>query len=1492
MSLDPLITDPYDRRVFEAAEGSHPPLQPGTLPERRLRFALNEPTYRISPHGDGTLIRAYGTTTTYHEIGVTLSGFYPYCQVLRDPCIEPVALIELLQVTIGFIIALDTKRQWAPERRAMQRGAVGVLSRNGLIQPPSFDLARRARPIVGWEVVDGTLSRGMGASRGYNGLAPQQFIKIYFYCPRFLVIARSLLHGKFAELGPYEQARQLALSKGRGADLDEGKAAKVFDTSQRVLFDTDDTDQDAAREMPMTDDDPDELMLDEALAAAMADEENDGGDEDDQRESFADETVYVEKPDVALERRYVRTCAQAFDALRSDGDYLARLRPDACATVADAGLDFVLRFATDAGIAYEQWVEIDCDAPPLVPTRVERLYETSNSDNDSPWQLADTPPGIAPIDCDITYDYDQQTRYDLRTQIRIRCDWHHLRRVVDDELQQTLPYHSQLALDCEMLPGPNGAFPNPDTEPVLTIGNVFSLVPTNPARVRYVAFTYLQTATASTRTDDAEERTLCFASQETMIIAYANFVRALSPDFVISFNGDAFDLPYLDRAAARYGDLVQEHFRSAWGKAAGSRLRMEPRVFRSKIHGTHRYTDVSIEGAIPFDAYQYFKRSGIKSENGYSLEALSQKILNDRKGDVSYADIAMHQSTPFGRRFLTVYCLKDAMLAWRLLQEYEVFPEMMQRARITGVTVQMLLKRGMQIQCKTVVSRSGRAGLLIPEAAKFIGIRDAGQRRMIAMYTRTELERSRERNDSYGGATVIPPECRLYTSIVATLDFNSLYPSIMASLGMDWLTLIRPDFRWQDDPWCSYLVKSGAVRAEDLFHSVHTYDERSPVGEFRLIKSPNDVRFLQQPVLTGLMPTVLIDLVTRRKGVKKTMKPLEEAMKSATGEELSRLKRKLVPLDKEQLVLKLVANSTYGYTGSPTSESYSRDIADSVTRTGRVAIAVAKHTAEHLATKLPESFVKSVCEFQALKSPVISIPSGVDVIANLRTQLATARSELAEYRAIHGVQAEKSMRMNRSLKDMFGVSAVTKKTDTNASDAAAAPAAVAADNLAIEVIYGDTDSIFEAYPHGVSPLCAALTSMAIADLISIRMHQMFGTQMRNACLFRIDFEKEYRSLVVWKKKRYAGEMLVWHDESKNVISKGIKGSGLETNRRDTTQIVRDGLSKVLKIMLLDHERTADQRLAYARAFIYGSVVDPIKRGTVSLRKIGLSKQLRQPPELYTAATPESLPPHVQLTMKMYERAGSRDAPNVPRPGDRVSYVICAGSEEISHASRAEDPLYVVQNRMQIDSEYYLSRHVEPAFVRVLEPLVLGNCKDIAPAGASADAVAKIRKALVRERLFGPAPGYAKPADFDRHDISDLKDKQQFAHGAAYVRYPPRRGGGSVRALNVVQGAECADCNSFEPDRRPGFVCAACVARDPKRAAERRNAQLIKLRDEMEDLMVERGRIFATCHKCLGRDGKPDEPINCMNSICPVFWERIPNEATLVECRARITDVLK
>ena len=206
-------------------------------------------------------------------------------------------------------------------------------------------------------------------------------------------------------------------------------------------------------------------------------------------------------------------------------------------------------------------------------------------------------------------------------------------------------------------------------------------------------------------------------------------------------------------------------------------------------------------------------------------------------------------------------------------------------ARVTGVPLDFLLTRGQQIKVMSMLLRKARPlGLLVPTLPRAAGAGGAD-------------------DEGYEGATVIEPVRGFYDEPIATLDFASLYPSIMMAHNLCYSTLV--------DRAEAKTLPPGAA-------------EQTP-GE--------DIHFVTAKVAKGVLPLILEELLAARKRAKADMAKATDPFVIAVQ-------------NGRQLALKVSANSVYGFTGATVGMLPCLAISATVTAYGRTMIDATKKAVE------------------------------------------------------------------------------------------------------------------------------------------------------------------------------------------------------------------------------------------------------------------------------------------------------------------------------------------------------------------------------------------------------------------------------------------------------------------------------------------------------------------------------------------------------------------
>lgn len=342
-----------------------------------------------------------------------------------------------------------------------------------------------------------------------------------------------------------------------------------------------------------------------------------------------------------------------------------------------------------------------------------------------------------------------------------------------------------------------------------------------------------------------------FASEEDLIEAWIESLADEKVDLLIGYNTDGFDWSYvLGRQQVLIDGEGDEMVRlTGLGRMKkGGGLRVE-KTLNSAAYGQNKFVRVSSPGVVQMDLLTYMRRE-YKLES-YSLNSVSAAFLGDTKIDLPASRIfdLFEHGGPAGRATIAQYASKDTALPVRLLEKLRIFTSTSELANACSIPIDAILTRGQQLRVFSCVVKTARTmGFAVPDNRAI---------------TPPEGEK-------YEGATVLEPVTGAHTEPVCTLDFASLYPSIIRAQNYCWSTLVL-----EQEPG-----EGVEVDAID-----------TPLGTYRWVQG-----------VKGVLPTLLERLAEMRKAAKRDL----AAAKLAGDDFLAAL------LDSKQLAVKVVMNSAYG----------------------------------------------------------------------------------------------------------------------------------------------------------------------------------------------------------------------------------------------------------------------------------------------------------------------------------------------------------------------------------------------------------------------------------------------------------------------------------------------------------------------------------------------------------------------------------------------------
>lgn len=328
----------------------------------------------------------------------------------------------------------------------------------------------------------------------------------------------------------------------------------------------------------------------------------------------------------------------------------------------------------------------------------------------------------------------------------------------------------QASFDIEVhstVPDPNNAkrrlFPEPDIR-----GNYVAQIATSFKRYGEADFFLNHIFVLGKCSPIVEDPSIIVTECENetdLLLNWQLLIKRVDPDIFYHWNGDKFDWNYLFTRAKVVGCL--DEFSKLGRTEECCELKEEQ--FESSAYGFNKYRRIYPSGRVNFDVMVNIKRE-LKLES-YKLDSVAETFLGDKKHPVSAQEMfqTFDSGDPDRMKVVAHYCIQDTKLPQRLMDKLSILPNQIEMANVTYVPMQWLPVRGQSVKVYSqIIKRTMKEGFVIPT-----------------------LEVSTEQS-KFKGATVLKATPGAYWDPVATLDFASLYPSIMRAHNFCYSTFLDP----------------------------------------------------------------------------------------------------------------------------------------------------------------------------------------------------------------------------------------------------------------------------------------------------------------------------------------------------------------------------------------------------------------------------------------------------------------------------------------------------------------------------------------------------------------------------------------------------------------------------------------------------------------------------------------------------------------------------
>jgi len=430
-------------------------------------------------------------------------------------------------------------------------------------------------------------------------------------------------------------------------------------------------------------------------------------------------------------------------------------------------------------------------------------------------------------------------------------------------------------------------------------------------------------------------------SETELIDTLSDFVVKYDPDVVIGYNIFGYDNPYLDTRLKRrlrewkpMGRLLNEPTKMSsfsWGSSGYGHneiniLEMDGRIMIDLLPLIRRDYKLSLYnlGFVstyflgrtkhPITAREMFETYELSKDSEITPQVLLSDYVKDKlklirsDPDVNTTDdvfkkfhvmqympkdmhgvkhpkisdipvITLKEHAMEEMKKVVEYCIVDSELVLDIFQKISCWISLVETANVMGVTMVELFTRGQQLRIQSqVYDEASKDGIVLDER----------------IVPRME----------YAGGLVQDPEPGLYHNIPC-YDFKSLYPSVMIAHNIDYRTFVPPEMMDKvPDEMCHVIEWDEVPEGKDDKAENDDSDDETPEVSKEVKTVHYKYKFVKQDHLLGILPRMLVKLISERDAVRELQKKYKK-----NGLEWTILERK-------QLALKVSANSAYGSLGA------------------------------------------------------------------------------------------------------------------------------------------------------------------------------------------------------------------------------------------------------------------------------------------------------------------------------------------------------------------------------------------------------------------------------------------------------------------------------------------------------------------------------------------------------------------------------------------------
>jgi len=901
-------------------------------------------------------------------------------------------------------------------------------------------------------------------------------------------------------------------------------------------------------------------------------------------------------------------------------------------------------------------------------------------------------------------------------------------------------------------------------------------------------------------TCDAIEDTvvLQYPSEKKLLLGYAQFIRDTDPDVIVGYNIFGFDNGFLFERAQVLEIEEQFNYQS---KLSFKKTTVEKKILNNQQSGFNDWKMTRMLGRTHIDLLQVIKKD-FKLES-YKLDYVGEHFLEQGKDDVSPKQIFEAWDKTLGNRekrtIVGKYCVQDTNLCLLLFEKFAVLPNHIEMAKVTRVPLEYLITRGQSIKVfSQILYETRKAGYLIPvlprteSDSKFQGATVLEAH--VGHYTRPVC--GLDFASLYPSIMIAHNMC--YSTVVLDDKFMNLpgveYSTIDCGHGMRFSFVqnqpgvlsgilqslwknrkqTKREMNSATDPFVKTVLNAKQLAIKVSMNSIYGFTGAT-VGALPCLEISQSVtgcgRLMIEQTQHHAKEMFQCEIVYGDSVVSDTpvLIRVDTTVKTLTIKELfSMFNKKPYPqfkagepghFNKEQSVPSGIVE-VWTATGWSQLKRTIRHLCCKklyrvVTDTGVVDV-TEDHSLlrENLEQVKPADLVEGVELRHGFPEDIPKTGVGLFNFDYTTQSKIMAQRKYIEARSYgYGVKVThnegfytlkffnnfqeeiNSLRTVRNVIDLQTTQEYVYDLETNDGTFQAGIG---------QLIVKNTDSCYVIFPQPVDADGTLTTLFKVAENAAKRISETFKKPIE------LEFEKFMYPLILVAKKRYI--YVEWTDPDKH--NGVIEAKGVELVRRDNCPYVKETLDAVLKPIMF--ENNVENGKQQAEIFI-----DRLLNGEVPVKKLILSKTLKNEykgfEKIYSSRLPDGRPDtnggyvwlntktghnecpsmaHVALVEKMRER----DTNSAPKPGDRIPFVyVDIEDPKALSWKKTEDPGYVVEKNIPIDTLYYLDHQLKNPLKTIFD-ILLGELKC--------------------EQMFNTRPSLIKAKQREKLSIAEAKRKKE------------------------------------------------------------------------------------------------------------------------------------